>query len=383
MTDNLATFTLNLFLTIGVDFHHDNSWTLKRLLKKIIEIYFHLYAVYFFAICLYGFYCDGLQDGQNLSGFLYFFTATLLRVLFIRNFKEISEVAKLVINSTSFYNYNSKKYIKICILSCFALNMILSFLVSFKELFSISTISEALEYYRHLLFNTQVSSGYYLILTPILEFTRNYLELEIPALTIMILSVLYRKLIALTESIKSEVDNVTRNGNNKVVQLLECSQLLHEACKFVHRVDKVMSRPLFCLVFLQIMYIMNVISVFAEIKKLAIEKSVVLFLVAMNAVLSLIFLLNLASKIPEIFTDIKTAIMVSDIARKEILSGHTTGVLGLGSILNEMTSYFQITVLGAIKIDKSTIITILCGLITYGVILFQMFEKSLPETRPI
>lgn len=377
MINSRITLVLNLFITVGVNIYQENSSTLKRCLRKVLEIYFHLYSVYFIILCVYLIHYKGLKDGENLVASVYFLIVALLRLHFVLKKKKIFKVCKYETDSVSSDIDKSERHVKIYIFMYFFFNMILSCFVSYKEFSFISNRSEALKIYKYLLFEYPVSSEYFLILTSILEFFRNFIELQTPALTAMILCVLYQMLADFMKKIRLHIDNIIKTQNSITEQLTECTQLLSEACNIVSRVDKGMSTPLFYLILIHVLQIMALISIFAT-RDPEVVSSVIFFFIAANSILSLLFVVNLASKVSEIFTDVKTTIMISDFVKKGTYSGQpeAIGVIGFGNILNEMTNSFQITALGAVKINKTLIITILCSLVSYGIILFQIFEKK-------
>lgn len=377
MNKNGIALVLNLFVTVGVNIHQGNSSTLKRCLKKFLEICFHLYSLYFIILCVYLIYNKGLKDGENLVASVYFLIVAFLRLHFVFKKEKIFEVCKYATDSISFDVYKSDKHLKIYILVYFFFNLILSCFVSYKEFSFTSNRSEALQMYKYLLFDLPVSSEYFLILTSALEFCRNFLELQIPALTTMILCILYKMLADFMKRVRFRIDNIIKTQDGTAKQLTECTQLLSEACNIVSKVEKEMSVPLFYLITIHVLQIMALISIFAS-RDPEIVASVIFFFIAANSILSLLFVVNLASKVSDIFTAVKTNIIISDFAKKGIYSElpEAIGIIGLGIVMNEMVNSFQITAFGAVKMNKALIITILCSFVSYGIILFQIFNNK-------
>lgn len=377
MVQNEMTLVFNIFIAIGVYFREQSSSKLKRCLKKILEIYFHVFSAYFIILCPFIVYYRGSEESEHFVATVYFFLAALLRLHIVFKIKKIFEICKYTTDFVSACVPKPRRYAKICIFTYFVFILVLSSFVSYQQFLLKSNLSQALQVYKYLLFEYPVSSEYFLILTSILEFSRNFLEIGTPALTVILLSVLYNKLIVLMKQSNLEIDDILKNRKSESKQLMDCTQILSATCKIVNTIDKEMSIPLFYLISMQILQIMWIISIFAEPNFPDIVSSIIYLFLAANAFLSLMLVINLASKIPEIFVDIKTKIITSDFVKMKIYSAETEAIsiIGLGNVLNEMVNSYQITVFG-VKIHKSMIITLFCSLITYGVILFQIVENK-------
>lgn len=371
--DREIKLVLNLFMTLGVNFQEERSSCFEYCLKKISGFYFNAYSFYFVVLSAYFVYINGLKDGESLVAFVYFFATTVLRLHLFLKAPRIVELCKYCTISVC-VNQSRKAVV---ILIFFFFNLILSACVSYKEFLTTSNATEALGMYNYLLFEYPVSNENFLILTSILEITRNFIELETPALVAMLLCVLYKKLIERLNQIRSRTENLVAVTDTDPQQLMECCDQLATISDLLKRVNKEMSLPLFYLLLLYILQIMALISIFAGRSPHLVHSIVFLFLVV-NVLLSLLIIGSLASKLPGIFSEIKSIIMTSECLKKCIQPGQseTSTIIGLGLILNEIASTFHVTALEAIKIDKTMIITVFCSFITYGVILFQLFENG-------
>lgn len=90
--------------------------------------------------------------------------------------------------------------------------------------------------------------------------------------------------------------------------------------------------------------------------------------------IALLFLVGLASRIPDSFSQLKNIILTSANLRHKLFSGKAEAIsyVGLVQILSDLADNFYVTALGCIKIEKSIISTMLCAFVTYGAIMNQM-----------
>lgn len=192
-----------------------------------------------------------------------------------------------------------------------------------------------------------------------------------PGITFLFLCITYYELERFISDIKLRISTIIRYGVG-ARQLDECANLLCKSSEIVRKLDKVFSPLMFYLIGSFIIQIMVLITL--SVQQLENIYKAVSATLGFGVISGLVVIVEFASQIPKRYKEIKTIIVTSACLRKELFSGKPDdiGFAGLSQIMNELNSTFYMTVMGVVKIEKSLIITLLCALISYGIVLYQV-----------
>lgn len=369
-------FILDTYVLIGITFPHKVSSTLKRRLETFTAIFFHLFSVYFFLIITYDLiYTTGVTSGIPLTEFFQFLITNVIRLHFIHRSDKIVAAWSSLEKMVSVFPRQSKQSLKPKILLYFVLVIILIVGISNGAIYP-QNYRETEKQVRHF-FGQPRPNTYFLILEGILETIRNFFEIFTLGLTFVLLCLVYIELQWLVTLSGTEISTLFSKPNFDSKLIDACSDLLCKASNIASAVDNEFSPFLFYMIFLYILQIMAFISIFA-IRNPGVLQSITFVFLTLHAVICICVVCFLASRVSERYKEIKEIIMTSTVVRKEISLGKSgaVSIIGLRQILEEITHNFSVTAMRAVQVDRMGILTILCSIITYGVILYQMFQMT-------
>lgn len=369
-------FLFGAYAMIGVIFRNKTDTPSRSCSRLFLAIFFHLFSAYFLSVLLYAFI--NKFGGEGLTAICQFVLTNLIRLYFVFNAAKIVELQRCIVSCRSLLITTPppRKSLKVLISSYMAFQMILAIAISNESLFP-RDIEKAVEESSHHLFDFPFPNRYFLVLTGAIEFIRNYIEIFTPGLTFMMLCLFYKELDSLLIDTKENILVSVSKYPIDSDKISESSDILCKMANIVSKVDSRISKPLFYLLILYILQVMAFITVFAD-RYPGFIQTIAFTLISVNVIFGICAVGVLTSRIPERYSEIKTLIISSKIVRNEIAQGQSSAVAlaGFGQLLHELTNSFHATAIGAFWMDKSVVITILCSFITYGVLIFQTFQKK-------
>lgn len=364
-----------LFMFIGVNFNEKDSLKFKQYCKSFLSIVWHLFTVYYLTLSTYYIGFLGLYENELLVSLLPIFNAFIIRLIFLVKKSYIFKSCKLLVSSQSAFNDKSQKSTKMIILLIFGFIVLMAVIASFIPYVSGKAYNLRNENLRFQLFGSHPSNIYFQILAEALSIMRHWLGLAVPCLTLVMLCIVYKELENIISSAKSKLVLIITNNSVSSSKLEEFISHICKVAAIVQNIDSTFSCLLFCLISTFMLQIMVLISIaFGSFTK---DLPVSSILIGGTLIISaLITVVVFASLIPERFSEIKILIATSSSLRKEVFSKKSQDIsfIVLSNIMNELTPVFYMSALGTVKIDKSVIITILCALLSYGVIFYQFIE---------
>lgn len=368
-SDKNCRLIFQLFPLIGISFCFQNETFLKKVVCKITTVVFNLFSIYYAILFAYHCYTLGF-NGHHLIHSLQFFLASLIRFKMAKDCEIIAQGCKSLLNR-NIIAAESKRPLRILILLSCLVNLFLLLLISVQSFIRRLNDPEANGGY--MLFGYSAFNTYLLILTECLTFTQNWIEFITPGLSFVLISWIYHDLGNIMNSLKSKVKRVVNDAKSDLQQINHCVYVLSKTSNTFKQINDALTMPVFYLMSLLMIQSLVIITQLSK-QSLDIEMLFIVIFIQTGVFMAFFILVGMASRISEDYSDLKNILVTSDLVRKKLFTGkpEATGYLGLLHVSNALTSNFTMTAMGALKIEKSVIITMLCGFISYGVILSQM-----------
>lgn len=225
-----------------------------------------------------------------------------------------------------------------------------------------------------ILFNQPVLQISLIVFAEILLVLLNLTLFVVPGMAIILLIFVYYELGNLVYGLKTKISKIMASElSHDLSQIKICAYYISKTSQIVHKVDCVLTLPMFYVLSLFIIEIMVLIAISCKHVSNVPPIAVSVFL-GFGVSVALIFIVGLASRIPDNFAQLKNIILTSHNIQQKILSGKTEAIsyVGLVQLLGDLTETFYVTALGSIKIRKTVILSMLCAFVTYGAMISQM-----------
>ena len=366
---------LEMSMLIGIYFPYKTSSRINEISTKIIRIALNLFSMYYFILLSFH-SCKSNFDFQFITTALQFILATFIRLYLSLNAKRIVENSNILLNKMSGL---SRRYEKTC------RNLIITALTITFSTFPLMELLLHLEEnlvqvnIKYMLFDYTASQISLIVFVELLIALRNWIIFVVPYMAIILLSFIYYELGNVVYGLKTKIlDTMNAQFSDDLLQMNRCCYFLSKTMQTVRRIDGVLTTPMFYVLSFLLIQIMALISIVTKDDKNTPLIVVSLFL-AWGVFISLIFIVGLASRIPDNFSGLKNTILTSSIVRQKIMSGKTESISYIGFVqaLDNHTENFYVTAMGCIKIEKTVILTMLCAFVSYGVMLNQMISNNL------
>lgn len=375
--ENLSAI-FNMFLLIGVNINYADSSLFQKIFKNIITLILNLHALYYIILLTYhSYFQDLLGDGIVVMTAIQFLLATLIRLYFFRNGNVTVESCKDLLNLQGNLSRKPQKSRKTFIYSIFILSFVAITVLAISPLLRKGKCHNCLKTEEFMLFSSPASNMYLMIFAGVMRFLTNWTTLSATIFPLILLYFIYRELLITVSRVKNKIKEMASRFSEDLRLARKCEMLLFKASETVRKVDAAFSTVLFYMISILIIQEMVIITFFAlELDDSALKLLAVI--IGSGVVLALCALILIASRIPKTYSKVKHIILSSYVMRDGTLpiQAHDAVYLGLVQVASELAESFCITAMDVVKIDKSTIITILCGFISYGVILYQMFHVN-------
>lgn len=362
---------LGMFVFIGINFPCEKVSRIKYVCAKMLATSFNIFSLYYLTVLCFNGYNLGLKlDCQFVTTTLQFILAMCIRLYFTYNTKNIVENCNILLKNMSGLSRLYENCCKILIIIAFAI----SFATFCGMEFCMHIGSKTKESRKFILFNQPVSKISLIILAEIFLVLLNLTLFVVPGMAITLLIFVYYNLGNLVYGLKTKIFKIMASEfSHDLSQIKKCTYYISKTSQIVHKVDSVLTLPMFYVLSLFIIEIM-VIIVIACKNVPKVPPTAVLVFLGFGVSVALIFIVGLASRISDNFAQLKNIILTSHNMQQKILSGKTEAIsyVGLVQLLDDLTETFYVTALGSIKIRKTVILSMLCAFVTYGAMISQM-----------
>lgn len=362
---------LGMFAFIGINFPCEKVSRIKYVCGKMLATSFNIFSLYYLTVLCFNGYNLGLKfDCHFVTTTLQFILAMCIRLYFTWNTKNIVENCNILLKNLSGLSHLYEIYCKILIIIAFAI----SFATFCSMEFCMHIGSKTKESRKFIVFNQPVLQISLIVFAEVLLVLLNLTLFVVPGMVITLLIFVYYELGNLVYGLKTKISKIMASElSHDLSQIKKCAYYISKTSQIVHKVDCVLTLPMFYVLSLFIIEIMVLIAITCKHVSNITPIAFSVYL-GFGVSVALIFIVGLASRIPDNFAQLKNIILTSHNIQQKILSGQTEAIsyVGLVQLLDDLTETFYVTALSSIKIKKTVILSMLCAFITYGAMIFQM-----------